>query len=146
MVCSLCKKITNTTFYVNGYDLCEECYAVWKGNYHVCKICGKLEPAEYFPEIREILRKKQICFECWHWLGLIKKKNDPRSIRIKHHHYWVGDGKGSFKGFGGRYFKIKLFNGKIIETNDLWYQGEIPERFWKDLSDNAELINLKGSL
>ena len=154
MICSLCKKETNTIFHVSEQDLCEECfyeecYGIWKGDAHICKICGKLEPATiYDAEVTKALRKGQICSDCWHWLCLIKRANDPRSVRIKHHHYWIGDGvkspfvrgykKGLFKSKNP--IKIKFHSGKTIETNELWRQGEIPKRFWKDLSDNAEFI------
>jgi len=45
-----------------------------------------------------------------------------------------------FKGFGGRDFSIKFYDGRDIKTSNLWYQGEIPERFKEFLSDNAEFV------
>ena len=46
---------------------------------------------------------------------------------------------GGFRGFGGRKFKIKfLATGKIVETTNLWHQGEIPAEL--NVSNNAEFV------
>lgn len=47
----------------------------------------------------------------------------------------------SFLGHGGRLFKIKMLSdGQIVETNDLWYQGEIPQEYRDRFPDNAEFV------
>lgn len=43
-----------------------------------------------------------------------------------------------FLGFGGRLFKIKMNDGKVIETNDLWCQGTIPVEL--NVEDNATFM------
>ena len=42
-----------------------------------------------------------------------------------------------FKGFGGRQFKVKFNDGRVIQTKNMWFQGDIPEEFRDRLSDNA---------
>jgi len=138
MRCSLCKKEANVFYSVEGRQLCEECYAVWSEGYHVCRICGKLQPAA--TDIIEELRAGQLCFDCWFWLGIVAKRDDLRSVRIDHWSYFIGDGDGCYKGFGGQKFTIKFYDGRVVETDDLWCQGRIPERFWDDLPDNAQFV------
>jgi hypothetical protein len=43
-----------------------------------------------------------------------------------------------FMGFGGREFKIKMNNGKVIETNNLWCNGTVPKD--RNVEDNAVFI------
>lgn len=44
----------------------------------------------------------------------------------------------SFLGFGGRRFKATLADGTVIESNNVWFQGQIPLRYRGLLPDNAE--------
>lgn len=88
-----------------------------------------------------------LCFTCNFWKKYVGLKNDPRSVRINGEHYWLGDDNGTpdrYKGYGGRQFKIRCLNVSgssiTVTTTDLWYQGEIPERFRADLPDNANWI------
>ena len=41
-------------------------------------------------------------------------------------------------GLNGALFKIKMNDGEIIETNNLWYNGEIPKD--RNIQDNAVFI------
>ena len=44
-------------------------------------------------------------------------------------------------GFGGSLFKVKyLSDGRIVESNNVWCQGLIPERFRSQLPDTAEFV------
>jgi hypothetical protein len=42
-----------------------------------------------------------------------------------------------FYGHGGREFRIRLASGEVVNTNNLWHGGQIPERFWNRMPDNA---------
>lgn len=55
-------------------------------------------------------------------------------------HYTIGDGKSFPKGFSGQHFTIEYFDGRIVETDDLWLNGTIdPE--WKDqFPNNAKFL------
>lgn len=49
--------------------------------------------------------------------------------------------KKAFVGFSGRRFKIKMLDtGEIIETNNLWNNGTVAEKFREQLPDNAEFV------
>lgn len=47
-------------------------------------------------------------------------------------------GYSGFLGFGGAVHKIRMNDGTIIETNNLWYNGKVPED--RNIKDNAVFI------
>lgn len=77
--------------------------------------------------------KHRVCFSCAFWINRTKDKNP---IVIDGVRYALGSG--SAGGMGGRKFTIKMNNGKIIETHDLWCRGDVPEHFKDRIKDNAE--------
>lgn len=44
------------------------------------------------------------------------------------------------KGHGGSLFRIRMHDGTLIDSRNLWCQGPIPERFRDRLYDNAEFL------
>jgi hypothetical protein len=61
-------------------------------------------------------------------------------VIIDGQHYLFHETDSFIKGFGGRRFKIQFFDGRNIETNNLWFQGEIPDQFRSMLPDNAVFL------
>jgi hypothetical protein len=60
-------------------------------------------------------------------------------------HYRIGKHianiKPSLLGFGGRHSTIRMIDtGEIIETNDLWHQGTVPEEYRELMPNNAEFV------
>lgn len=51
----------------------------------------------------------------------------------------VVDASYGMRGHGGRRWRIRFADGRTAETNNLWSQGEIPERFYGLFPLNAEL-------
>lgn len=79
----------------------------------------------------------------WAKAGDVLPTGEPVA-RIEGRHYIIGP-KGApsyMKGFDGRPFAIRFTGGphagKVIHTDNLWYQGEIPEEYRSLLPDNAE--------
>src|SRR6266498_3893081 len=85
---------------------------------------------------------RKYCFDCAFWHGYLE--NEVGGVVIEHdnghggmelRHYWFDPGKPiapagrGFLGFGGHKFTIKFFDGREVETNDLWHQGTIPDHF-----------------
>ena len=68
--------------------------------------------------------------------------NDKDHLFINHRAYYVSKEKNpTFKGFGGAKYKIiKLDTGEIIETDNLWTNGELPKKYWNEVKDNAEFL------
>lgn len=100
-----------------------------------CVICGKeIEKSSY--------SNKVLCSsECFHidfWNDCL----DEAAIIINGECYHDGGMKPKdyrgFLGFDGSLFKIKMNDGRVIVTNNLWYNGEVPEE--RGIEDNACFI------
>jgi hypothetical protein len=107
-----------------------------------CKSCGSVFGTNFIEPVKTQLISRNICFTCMHWMEKIEIKDKPTTVRVNHMHYKIepDDPKAYFKGFGGAEFKIRFHDGREVVTHNLWYQGEIPERFWDRLPDNAVFI------
>ena len=100
-----------------------------------CIICGKeIEKSQY---MNAVLCSEE-CFKENFWNGCI----DDTAIIINGKCYHDGgkkpEGYRGFMGLNGALFKIKMNNGEIIDTNNLWYNGEIPKD--RNIQDNAVFI------
>lgn len=54
--------------------------------------------------------------------------------------YYVGDEDTPFRGYDGHLFTIRFFDGTIVTTKNLRYNGEIPKSRLKDFPNNACFI------
>lgn len=103
-----------------------------------CVICGKTIEKSLFSN-------KPLCSStCYHinyWNEIIEEKDEH--IIIDGVCYY-DDGevnnptKYAFLGHSGRRFWIRFLDGRTITTNNLWYNGKIPDEFRDQLPDNAE--------
>ncbi len=106
-----------------------------------CPCCGKRFTRRLAPDAYV----ENNCYDCSFWLV---KVNYPHymvrhQVIISGHHYmWYAETAGFIRGFGGRRFKIQFLDGRIVETNNLWHNGQVPERFRSMLPDNAEFLPL----
>jgi hypothetical protein len=105
----------------------------------VCEICGKEIEKSYYSNA--VLCSTE-CFKINYWLEFVLKKNNKDMVRCNGTHYVIGDedSKSCFRGFEGKRFKVCFFDGRVIETTNLWCQGDIPKEFRKELKDNAVII------
>lgn len=101
-----------------------------------CIICGK--------EINKSLYSNEVlcsseCFYENFWNDCL----DDSAIIINGMCYHDGgrrpDGYQGFIGFGGREFCIKMNNGEVIRTNNLWSNGIVPEN--RNIKDNAVFVH-----
>ena len=102
-----------------------------------CEICNKeIEKSCYSNAV--LCGTK--CFKKHYWNEIVTEKEEH--IVINGVCYCdAGDRPGekpSYLGHAGRRFWIRYFDGKTVTTNNLWYQGEIPEEYRSALPDNAE--------
>lgn len=81
-----------------------------------------------------------LCQSCQHWADLAMNKDNQEVVRYKGQHYIVGEQEADYKGMGGQKFIIKFDDGRTIETDNLWHQGNIPESWLEILSNNATII------
>lgn len=103
-----------------------------------CEICGKeIEHSSY---AGATLCSDNECFSKYYWLERVNNQDSPTQVVIDGFVFQIGreDSLSSFRGFSGRQFKIKFFDGRIVTTTNLWHNGKVPEEFRDQLPDNAE--------
>ena len=106
-----------------------------------CKECGKLETLQWVPDLNRELADGSLCFKCHFWLKLLERdKTDPKCARIGGTHYVVGPADGFPRGFGGDTFYLRMPDGSLRRTRNLWCQGNIPDRFRERMPDNAAFL------
>lgn len=103
----------------------------------VCIICDNFIRIAY--QSNEKLIKNQMCFSCnlWYERSLCIKENN---MIVNGKWYSVNKDESTFfKGFGGAKF-IFIKNGKLIESNNVWFGGDIPKIWLPKILDNANMI------
>lgn len=103
-----------------------------------CLICNSPFCTHFTEPIKSEMIERNLCFSCNFWTDIIAIK-DTRII-MNGVVYVKGKEDTVFKGFGGRTWKIQMNDGTIIETNNLWCNGDVPERFKEQLPDNAKRL------
>ena len=102
-----------------------------------CVICGKeIEKSSY----SNAVLCSSVCFHKHFWNEIIAEKE--QHIIVDGKCYQDGGNVENpspytFLGFSGRRFWIKFFDGRTLTTNNLWYQGEIPEEYQSELPNTA---------
>jgi hypothetical protein len=110
-----------------------------------CSICGNEDNLNRWVKCNQtkIMEQENVCFNCAFWLEKIAL-TDENTVVVNGVRYTIGDENSNspFKGFGGREFNIEFFDGRKVTSHNMWYQGEIPERFrsYPELQDNARFI------
>lgn len=101
-----------------------------------CCICGKeIEKSQFLG----VVLCSSECFHKKFWNDIVNEKDEHLIINGEcYYNETIPDG--IYKGFGGRGFKIKKFDGTIIQTSNLWHQGTVPEEYKDLLPNNAEWI------
>jgi len=109
-----------------------------------CKECNKTVSFDnLIDEAVKDMKANEACQSCLYWLERIERKDsecqaiiggvvyqiDPRIYKNKSH-----------QGHSGREFTISFFDGRIVTTDNLWYNGKIDSDFISRLPDNAKFI------
>ena len=105
-----------------------------------CIVCGK--------EFTKRIYSQDICSdECFHfdfWNEIIRKKDKFIIVDGKCYHDSGNiENHSAYQslGFDGRRFWIITNNGDKFTTNNLWFNGIIPNRFKESLPDNAKFVS-----
>lgn len=108
-----------------------------------CCECGGVVASKN-EETQQLMADRKMCSTCLFWIKIVEEKKDRRRIITNNNAYWIRTfgqtDRNGVIGFGGRKFDIKMNNGEIIKTNDLWHQGEIPPHFRNRLKNNAQFV------
>lgn len=128
-----------------------------------CKVCKtKFKAGSHFDERR--LRTVGICSTCDFWIEKWQLRDRPNVARVNGQHYMYGNHlqdarvtqdatleaiakswdtpKRQGLGMGGDKMLIRFHDGRVVTTNDLWHQGDIPQRFAHLMPDNAVMERL----
>lgn len=104
-----------------------------------CKECYGYIQTSYCEPTRSQLIRRNLCFTCNFWTNVLSQS----PVVIDGSAYTIvpdDPSPHSFKGFGGRKFKIRHNDGKITLTHNLWHRGAIPNHFRKRLPNNAAFV------
>ena len=106
----------------------------------ICRICGKeFEKSKWYKPYHDICSSE--CYVDNFWQEIINEKDyhvivdgvcyyyDPNKI--------INTNLPQYNSYAGRIFKILFNDGRIVLTNNLWCNGDIPEKFREQLPDNA---------
>lgn len=78
------------------------------------------------------------------WKEKIKdfKRKNPDQVIVNGFHYYIGpeNTPTNWKGMNGDLYIVEFFDGRVVETTNLWCQGNIPERYRDALPDNAVFV------
>lgn len=111
-----------------------------KGEIVICQHCGYPENPSRSLEGKSFI-KHQCCFDCWYWLHNLNLINQPRlnAVIVDGIHRTdsgMSDDNAKWLGHGGsKFYYRKIGETQIRCTNNMWYQGKIPERL--NVHDNA---------
>ena len=114
-----------------------------KVNIAKCTECGKHESGDWMEDVAKDLIRRGVCFSCNFWLEKVDMVGKKKVARINGKHYMIGREDAPslmFRGFGGTKFTVRFFDGRVVETTNLWHQGTVPEHFKERLPDNAEFV------
>jgi hypothetical protein len=95
-----------------------------------CRKCGHRERLQFMSDVLREMVQHSMCFECNFWRDALE---DPdivitQSDKGELEAFSVGDEDygSSFRGYGGRRFTVKFFDGRVITTTNLWPRGKVP--------------------
>lgn len=110
---------------------------------------------------RERLVRTGVCADCEFWLDLWRMRDEPETIRTAQKHYrygqhctaeldasksleqiakdWHAKTRKSGLGCGGALVIVRFNDGRVVITNDLWGQGDLPDDYAALLPNDAVL-------
>ena len=105
-----------------------------------CRECGDPTQSNYIEPSKSQILARQLCFKCNFWINVVEDDHDGRGIILDGVHYRDGGRTlraSEANGFGGAEWRLRLTSGALVETNNLWCQGRVPDHFRDRLPDNA---------
>lgn len=112
----------------------QECLVCQTRTVLACRECGRPDLANY--TCREKMLREELCFSCNLWTERI---GEMQVVSRAWETYSIGRGGGSAssKGFGGARWVVTFDDGRVVNTDDLWSGGPVPEHFRDRFQPNA---------
>lgn len=104
----------------------------------VCSKCESIvHPYEYIrnEKLHSRMIKDSVCYTCAYWMDLIEHRMSYDYV-IAHQYFAAPPIVKPNK----KIAHILTFDGHITHSTELFRYGEIPERFWEQLPNNANFI------
>lgn len=114
-----------------------------------CVYCGapiNIKDFDKKSPVPQIMARERLCFTCAFWKEKIENPHPDREI-VNGFHYVINPwlySRGFFQGFGGKSMYLLRNNGTVTRSNNVWCQGEIPERFRSQLPNTARFITRRA--
>jgi hypothetical protein len=123
---------------------------------YLCMLCGdEVQPGHYASKLDKRLRDRSLCFTCDFWEERIAyhEEHPDRSLIVRGTAYTIGDEPSTAAlrraplayGSGGREFQVQFFDGRVVVSHNLWYQGRVPEHLRERAPDNARFLSRWGA-
>lgn len=110
-----------------------------------CRECGKDDEAYLLEEVREEMLRLRLCHYCLIWYERLEKQlqNPDKYIIVKGTAYAICEEppikeRGWGCGFGGREFRIRFPDGRLVISHNVWCGGDVPAHFRERLPDTAK--------
>ena len=78
-----------------------------------------------------------------YWLNYLKDVDGRRAVIDGTHYVVSPDDPRGFQDMAEREFIIEFFNGDVVTTHNLWYQGVVPPKHRGVYPDNAKFVKGK---
>ena len=116
-----------------------ECLVCATRSILACDECGAPDRGHWIG--RDAFLLGGVCFDCSTWRKRVA--DDPQVVTPDFTIYRIGNGRGrsDCKGFAGAKWTVTFTDGRVVKTDDLWYQGKAPEWFHDRLTPNAEVVS-----
>lgn len=113
-----------------------------------CDLCGQKDDFSDYAlssKYLRIMQKRHICFQCAFWMDLAATPLPNREIISGCHFTVLPTTKRPHQvtnGLGGKEFYIRRIDGTLIKSNNIWYQGRIPQHFKEFFPNTADFLTL----
>lgn len=110
---------------------------------YTCVECGEIHTPHQWSTGAK-LAARGLCHFCAFWTDAYLRVQSGRSIVVGGNCYSIAEepkpGERGFFGHGGSLFRIEYPDGRIVESRNLWHNGDVPPRWRERLPDNARFL------
>lgn len=109
-----------------------------------CYVCGKpIEKFYYSIGKNSYVCENEACYTFYFWDNFAATAIHDRNheyVIVDRKAYQIGNSQDKVKGMSGKHWTIQFNDGYYIETDSLWFLGDLPQRLLHDFPDNAKFV------